>query len=136
MLTNATIIKAAMSSAAEVELGALYLNTKEAVYLRQILSKMGHPQPKMPIQTDYTTVEGVINNKIQPKRSKKIDMQFHWLRNQEAQGQFKIYWQLGGTNLSPPCQCQGRIFHNSQGSSRSKMHENEKTDQNLKQQKH
>ena len=99
ILTNATIIKAVMSSAAEAKLGALYLNAKEAVYLRQILDEMGHPQPKTPIQTDNTTAEGVINNKIQPKRTKAMDMQFHWLRDREAQGQFKIYWQPGTTTL-------------------------------------
>ncbi len=64
---NAIIIKAVMSSAAEAETGALYLNAKEAVYLQQILEEMGHPQPKTPIQTDNTTAEGVINNKIPPK---------------------------------------------------------------------
>ena len=37
ILTNATIINAVMSSAAEAELGALYLNAKEAIYLRQFL---------------------------------------------------------------------------------------------------
>ncbi len=51
ILTNATIIKAVMSSAAKAELRALYLNAKEAVYLRQILDKMDHPQPRTPIQT-------------------------------------------------------------------------------------
>jgi hypothetical protein len=64
ILTVSTIIKAVMSSAAEAELGALFINAKEAVYLRQILIEMGHPQPKTPIQTDNTTAEGVINNKI------------------------------------------------------------------------
>jgi hypothetical protein len=73
-----------MSSAAKAKLGALYLNAKEAVYLRQILSEMGHPQPKTPIQTDNTTAEGVINNKIQPKHTKAMDVRFHWLRDQEA----------------------------------------------------
>jgi hypothetical protein len=33
ILTNTTIIKAVMSSAAKAELGALYLNAKEAIYL-------------------------------------------------------------------------------------------------------
>jgi hypothetical protein len=56
-----------MTSAAEAEIGTLYLNAKEAVYLRQILVEMGHPQPPTPIQMDNTTMEGVINNKIQPK---------------------------------------------------------------------
>jgi hypothetical protein len=29
-----------------------------------------------------------------------MDMQFHWLRNRKSQDQFKIYWQLGWTNLA------------------------------------
>jgi hypothetical protein len=36
ILTNATIIKAVMLSAAKAKLGALFLNAKEAVYLSQI----------------------------------------------------------------------------------------------------
>jgi hypothetical protein len=70
ILTNATFIKAVMSSAAEVEPGALYLNAKEAVCLCQILTEMGHQQPQTPIQTNKTLAEVVINNKIQPKRTK------------------------------------------------------------------
>ena len=100
ILTIATIIKAVMSLTAEAELGALFINTKEAVYLQQILKEMGHPQPRTPIQTNNTTVEGVINNKIQPKRTKAMDMRYHWLRNREAQGQFNIYWRPGGANLA------------------------------------
>ncbi len=100
ILMNATIIKAVMSSAAKAELGALFINTKEAVYLHQILTKMGHPWPRMLIQTDNMTAEGVIYNKIQLKHTKAMDMCFHWLHDQEAQGQFKLYWQPGGTNLA------------------------------------
>jgi hypothetical protein len=74
ILPNVTIIKAVMSSAAEAKLGALYLNAKEAVYLCQILSKIGHPQPKTPIQTDNMAAEGMINNKIQPKCTKAMDV--------------------------------------------------------------
>jgi len=89
-----------MSSAAEAELGALFINAKEVVHLRHILEEMGHPQPRTPIQTDNTTAEGVINNKIQPKRTKAMDMRFHWLRDREAQGQFNVYWRPGNTNLA------------------------------------
>jgi hypothetical protein len=74
MLRIATIIKAVMSSAAEAELRALYLNAHKAVYLRQILTEMGHPQPRTPIQTNNSTAEGVVNSKIQPKRTKAMDM--------------------------------------------------------------
>jgi hypothetical protein len=89
-----------MSLAAEAELGALYMNAKKAVYLRQILKEMNHPQPRTPIQMDNMMAEGVINKKIQPKHTKAMDMRFHWLRDRKAQGQFKIYWQLGKTNLA------------------------------------
>jgi hypothetical protein len=100
IMTTATIIKAVMSSAAEAELGAFVLNAKEGVYLRQILTEMGHSQPRTPLQTNNTTAEGVINNKIQPKRTNAMDMRYHWLRDRVAQGQFKIYLRPGGTNLA------------------------------------
>jgi hypothetical protein len=96
----ATMIKTVMSSAAEAELGAQYLNARKAVYLRQILTEMGHPQPRTLIQTDNTTAEGIINNIIQPNCTNAMDMQYHWLRDREKQGQFNIYWQPGKTNLA------------------------------------
>jgi hypothetical protein len=54
----------------------------------------------MPIQTDNSTAEGVVNRKIQPKHTKAMDMRFHWLQDREAQGQFRIYWRQGKTNLA------------------------------------
>jgi len=100
MLTTSTIIEAVMSLAAEAELGALFLNVKEAVFIRQILSKMGHPQPRTPIQTDNTTAEAVINNQIQPNRLKSLDIRINWLKCRKAQGQFKIHWQPSKTNMA------------------------------------
>ena len=89
-----------MSLAVEAELGALYLNAKEAIYLRKILHEMGHIQPCTPILTDNTTAEGVINKKIQPKCTKAMDMRFHWLRDCKAQGQLKFTWCPGKSNLA------------------------------------
>ena len=42
ILTIAQIIKNVMSSAAEAELGELYIVAREAVYIRSILAEMGH----------------------------------------------------------------------------------------------
>ena len=81
----AQILKAVMSSAAEAELGGLFINAREAVHIRNILTEMGHPQPPTPIQTDNATANGVVNNKVQPKRTKPMDMRFHWLRCRMAQ---------------------------------------------------
>ena len=88
-----------MSSAAEAELGALYINSREAIPQRQLLEEMGHPQPPTPIQIDNTTALGVVTNTIQPKRTKAMDMRFHWLRDRKNQGQFRTYWREGKTNL-------------------------------------
>ena len=74
------IIKALMSSAAEAELGALFINFKLAVPARKTLEELGHPQPKTPMQTDNSTANGMLNNTIIPKSTKSIDMQFHWMR--------------------------------------------------------
>ncbi len=99
-LTVVSIIKAVMSSAAEAELSALFFNAKEAVYIQQILTEMGHPQSPTPIQTKYMTAEVVINSRVQPKQLKAMDMQIHWLKCRKAQGQFKIYWEMGKKNLA------------------------------------
>ncbi len=100
ILTISQIIKAVMSSAAEAELGALYINAREAIPLRHLLAEMGHKQPPTPIQTDNSTTLGVVTNNIQPRRTKAMDMRFHWLRDRTTQGQFKYYWRPGTTNLA------------------------------------
>jgi hypothetical protein len=92
VLNISKILKAVMSSAAEAELGALYINASEAVPMRKLLTEMGHKQPKTPIQTDNTTACGVVNNSIQPRRTKAMDMRFHWLCCRDSQGQFRYYW--------------------------------------------
>ena len=100
ILNIAHVIKHVMSSATEAELAALYINAREAVYIRIILEEMGHKQPATPMQTDNAMAEAVINAKIQPKRTKAMDMRFHWLRDRECQNQFKIYWRPGKTNYA------------------------------------
>jgi hypothetical protein len=89
-----------MSSAAEAELGALFINAKTAVSMRQTLIELGHPQPCTPIQTDNATAHALLTNKILPKALKAMDMRFHWLRCRDAQGQFRYYWQPGTQNLA------------------------------------
>jgi hypothetical protein len=91
------ILKAVMSSAAETELGALYINACKAVPMRQLLKDMGHKQPKTPIKTDNSTTFGVITDNIKLQCTKAMDMHFHWLRCHESQNQVRYYW-LPGTN--------------------------------------
>jgi hypothetical protein len=96
--TVAKIIKAVMSLAAEAELGGLFINAKAAVPIRKTLEELGHKQPPTPIQTDNSTACGVINNEVQPKATKAMDMRFYWLKDRESQKQFKIFWRSGKLN--------------------------------------
>jgi hypothetical protein len=89
-----------MSSAAEAELGALFINAKTAVSMRQTLKEMGHPQPRTPIQTDNSTTHALLANRILPKALKAMDMRFNWLRCRDAQGQHRFYWRPGTQNLA------------------------------------
>jgi hypothetical protein len=98
VLNISLIIKAVMSSAAEAELGALFINAKTAVSMRRTLEKLGHPQTQTPIQTNNSTTHALLTNKILPKALKAIDMRFHWLRCRAAQGQFCYYWRPGTQN--------------------------------------
>jgi hypothetical protein len=66
-----------MSSAAEAKLGAMYINARKAVEERIILEEMGHNQPATPVQVDNSTAEGIINKRVQPKRTKAMDMRQH-----------------------------------------------------------
>ena len=100
VLNIAHIIKHVMTSATEAELAALYIMAREAVYIRIILEEMGHQQPPTPLQTDNSMADAVCNGKIQPKRTKAMDMRFHWLRDRECQEQFRIYWRPGKQNYA------------------------------------
>jgi hypothetical protein len=100
VLNISQIIKAVMSSAAEAELGALFINAKAAVSMRHTLVELGHPQPLTPMQTDNATATALLTNKIMPKALKAMDMRFHWLRCRTAQGQFRYYWRPGTQNLA------------------------------------
>jgi hypothetical protein len=99
VLNIAHIIKHIMSSATEVELVGLYIMAREAVYIRIIHEEMGHKQPPTPLQTNNSMAEAVINGKVQSKQTKAMDMQFYWLRDQECQQHFRIYWRQGKIEL-------------------------------------
>eukprot|EP00957_Ditylum_brightwellii_P079893 6076445-Ditylum_brightwellii.AAC.1 len=67
-----------MASAAEAEVGALFINSKAAVGLRLVLKGMGHPQPPTPSMTDNSTASGIVKTSIKQRRSRAIDMQLYW----------------------------------------------------------
>eukprot|EP00804_Cyclotella_cryptica_P005134 CCRYP_011529-RA/>CCRYP_011529-RA protein AED:0.46 eAED:0.46 QI:0/-1/0/1/-1/0/1/0/318 len=100
ILNIAHIIKNVMSSATEAKLAALYIMARKAVYICIILEEMGHKQPPTPIQTNNAMADIIINGKIQPKRSKAMDMGFHWLCDRGCHNQYKFYWHPRKTNYA------------------------------------
>jgi len=100
VLNISQIIKAVMSSAAEAELGALFINAKTAVSMRRTLEELGHSQERTPIQTNNLTAHALLTNKILPKALKAMDMRFHRLRCRGAQDQYQFYWRPGTQNLA------------------------------------
>ena len=100
VLTISQIIKAVMSSAAEAELGALYINSREAIPQRHLLEEMGHQQPPTPMQVDNSTALGVVKKTIQQKQTKAMDMRFHWMQDKCNQEHFLVYWKPGINNLA------------------------------------
>jgi hypothetical protein len=78
------ILKLVAASAAEAELGALFLNTQEAKVLWLILAELSHPQPPTPIHIDNTTTVGIVNNTIKQQRSQAIEMRYFWLLDEKC----------------------------------------------------
>ena len=99
IFTVCKTLRNVMASAAETELGALFYNGQEAIPLRHALIEMGHPQPPTPIATDNSTALGIVTSSIKQRRSKAMDMRFHWMQDRVRQNHFLVYWAPGNTNL-------------------------------------
>jgi hypothetical protein len=91
ILMISKVLKHVMSSAAESEIGAVFINAKEGVVLRTTLQELGHKQPPTPMETDNITATGYSNGTIKQKRTKAMDMQFYWIKERVKQGQFNVY---------------------------------------------
>ena len=79
ILNIAHIIRHVMSSATKAKLAALYIMAGEAVYIQIILEEMGHAQLPTSLQTENAMAEAITNGKVQPKRTKAMDIRLHWL---------------------------------------------------------
>ena len=93
------IIQNVIASATEAEIAALYMNARELVAIRNILENLGHKQQLTLMQTDSATAEGILNKKMQPKRTKAMDMRFHWLCDRHQKRKINIFWKPGILNL-------------------------------------
>jgi hypothetical protein len=79
ILNVASVIKNVITSEAESEVGACFQNAQSGAPLRVTLAELGHIQPPTPLRTDNSTAFGILNETIKQKRSKAMDMRYHWL---------------------------------------------------------
>jgi hypothetical protein len=56
------------ASAAEAEVGGLFVNSQDAVPIRTTLEELNHPQPPTPIKIDNSTASGIANNTLKQRK--------------------------------------------------------------------
>ena len=100
ILVTSQMVDCVVSSAAEAEYAALFMNGKEGKILRQTLCDLGYQQEATPIYTDNACALGIVNETINMKKSKTMDMRFHWIKDQRKQGTYVIEWQPGPDNYA------------------------------------
>jgi hypothetical protein len=90
ILNVAAVIKNVVASAAELEVGTCFHNAQSGAPLRVTMTEMGHTQPPTPLGTDNSTAFVILNETIKPKRSKAMDIIYHWLADIVHQKQFDV----------------------------------------------
>jgi hypothetical protein len=98
--TLCTILRFVVASAAEAELGTLFLNCKEGMIFQLTLEELGHPQPKTPIHCDNATAVGIANNTVKQQRSRSMEMRYFWVCDKVAQNAYDVKWHPGQENLA------------------------------------
>ena len=94
------ILRIVVCSAAEAELGVLFLNIKEGKVLRLALTELGHKQPPTLVHCDNSTATGIANDTVKKQRSRSMEIQFFWVTGQVVSGKFHVQWYPGKENLA------------------------------------
>ena len=95
-----SIIDVVVASAAEAEYAALFHAGQVAAGLRTILLALGHNQPPTLLLSNNACAVGLSNDTVKVKRSKSIDMRYHWIKDRVKQQQFQVLWLKGTDNLA------------------------------------
>ena len=65
-------------------MGALLYNFKAVEPIRVVFEETSHPQQATPMQTDNSTLEEIVNDTIQVKGKKSMDIQLYWYKIESA----------------------------------------------------
>ena len=89
-----------MASFGGAEYAAAFQTGQMASGIRKNLFDLEYPQPPKNILFDNEVASGIVSNTIEPKRTKSIDMQNHWLRDRVQMQEFIVIWRKGMYNLA------------------------------------
>jgi len=95
-----SILRCVVVSAAEAELGALFMNCQEGMIFKATLEDLKHIQPKIPVHCNNATAVGIANNTIKHQRSCAMEMKYFWTCEKDAQNVFSFKWHPGMENLT------------------------------------
>ena len=95
-----TLIPTVVSSAAETEYASLFIRGKSLLPLRHTLLDMDCIQPPTEIITDNVAALGIATNTCKLRRSKSMDMRYHWIRDRVHLKDFKIVWRPGHESIA------------------------------------
>jgi hypothetical protein len=87
-------------AAAETEYASSYMAAQLGEHVRRIMIDLGYPQKPTDIVYDNTIAGKMANKTCKLRRSRAIDMRFHWLRDRVEQGHFRMVWRAGVENLA------------------------------------
>ena len=95
-----TLIPTVVSSAAETEYASLFIGGKALLPLRYTLLDMDCIQPPTEIITDNVAAQGIATNTCKQRRSKSMDMRYHWIRDRVGLKDFTIVWRPGSESIA------------------------------------
>ncbi len=88
--TLCAILRFVVDSAAEAELGALFLNCKEGMIFPLTLEELGHPQPQTQVNCDNVMTVGIANNTVKCQQLRSMEMRYFWVCDKVAQDAYAI----------------------------------------------
>ena len=94
------VISTVVASAAEAEYASAFIVGQAAISIIHTLEDLGYPQKDTEIFCDNLCAVGLANDTLIQKRTKTIDMRYHWIRDQVKQHTFKITCKAGSLNIA------------------------------------
>ena len=94
------IIPTVCGAASETEYASAYINGQNGMLERQVLAALHYPQSTTDIITDNQTAAGIVSRTVKLKRSKAMDMRYHWIRERSDHGIYRVLWEKGSTNVA------------------------------------